>query len=266
MKNRLLYLTADDYGMDSGIDRGILDCVTSGSIQNVSICDVASGNNLSKSLSVEAVSILKSASVGLHLCMFSAQTDINRPKDWIHTIKLFFPSPDFLAEKIEALDRTFSELEKLGLPCRFINGHQHVHLFPGWVLPLCEWAKKHNITVMRKPLELGLERNLSRIFRIPLLVLEFLGSLAEKLSRRHKMKWIPAICRWVHEINWQSAVSEIENVRIPEIEIVLHPGYPSEAYISQTGSPINYSNITSQLLQKNFLEIAERKSFSPGKF
>ncbi|MBF0546853.1 MAG: ChbG/HpnK family deacetylase [Candidatus Riflebacteria bacterium] len=255
---RSLYTTADDFGMDSGIDDGIIKCVETGSVKNVSICF----ENPDSALDPKRFEVLKSVSIGLHFNLFPPDVDINRPKDWNYTRFLFFPNPEMIREKMDLLDSAFSKLAEKGLICHFINGHQHIHLFPGWVKPLSKWALRHQIGTMRKPSELG-KNSLSRKIRRPaLFVMEFLGFLGERISRKYDLEWIPAICRWGGNFPWENLLSDLSDVSENKIEVVLHPGFPTVDYMKKTFSPIDYPAQMKQLVDKNLIFKTQRAGFS----
>ena len=238
-----LFVTADDFAMDPGIDSGILEGIAAGGITGVAIWVAAAPYRFS----AEQRHLLSQVDVGLHWGAFPIDADINRPGEWPRLRSLFRPSTAEVTAARQAWDRAADSLTGLGLRPTFINGHQHVHLFPGWVVPFTRWAEGRGMRVMRRPLEIGLSPWEYFRKRPAMAVLTVLGWYASRRGRRFSGTWVPAICRWGQEFAWETALAELP--RATATEIVLHPGRPTPEFLRITRMPGDHNGQLAQLLR-----------------
>src|SRR4051812_44271204 len=138
---RRIWLCADDYGISPGVNRAIRDLIERGRLNATSVMVVGS------SLGREEVAALQTASassprsaIGLHATLtapFHPLTMHYRPLEG----GLFLPLPKLLrASLLRRLDpdiirtevtaQLAAFVEKFGRPPDFVDGHQHVQLFP----------------------------------------------------------------------------------------------------------------------------------------
>lgn len=229
-KLRYLCLTADDYGMHPGIDRGILATLAQRLVRNVSIwTDVPVD-----ALGAQARELLQSADIGLHLDLVPDSLDLTRVSDWPWALSRLMPTRANRASQRERLLRGMTTLQQAGLEVKFVNGHQHIHLLPGWCEWLVEVLKPLGLTWLRCPRELGAGARVNRRKQPKLLILEF---LARRAARKHgNLWWFPAICRWGCGFVWSEVLHDLTTITTTGIEVVVHPGYPDQDYLLRTGS------------------------------
>jgi predicted glycoside hydrolase/deacetylase ChbG (UPF0249 family) len=140
--NRRIWLCADDYGISPGVNRAIRDLIEKRRLNATSAMMVgpAIGRNEASALKV-AASINPRCAIGLHVTLtapFRPLTMHFRPIEG----GLFLPHTKLLRQGLMA--RLDSELihtelmvqltifvELFGRPPDFVDGHQHVQLFPG---------------------------------------------------------------------------------------------------------------------------------------
>jgi predicted glycoside hydrolase/deacetylase ChbG (UPF0249 family) len=138
---RRIWLCADDYGLSPGVNRAIRDLIERGRLNATSVMVVGPsiGRDEAKALQVAAANSPRCA-IGLHVTLtapFRPLTMYFRPVDG----GMFFPFPKLLrAGLLRRLDpeiiqaelmvqfATFSE--QFGRAPDFVDGHQHVQLFP----------------------------------------------------------------------------------------------------------------------------------------
>jgi predicted glycoside hydrolase/deacetylase ChbG (UPF0249 family) len=138
---RRIWLCADDYGLSPGVNRAIRDLIERGRLNATSVMVVGPsiGRDEAKALQVAAANSPRCA-IGLHVTLtapFRPLTIHFRPVDG----GMFFPFPKLLrAGLLRRLDpeiiqaelmvqfATFSE--QFGRAPDFVDGHQHVQLFP----------------------------------------------------------------------------------------------------------------------------------------
>jgi predicted glycoside hydrolase/deacetylase ChbG (UPF0249 family) len=139
MSERRITLCADDYGISPAVSRAIRDLITRGRINATSVMTVAPGFNQS-----EAQTLLTAAqrgtAIGLHVTLtapfhplsenFAPVRDDAFPalSTMVLRAQLRLLEPDLLAGEIlrqfEMFKRAF------GRSPDFVDGHQHVHIFP----------------------------------------------------------------------------------------------------------------------------------------
>jgi predicted glycoside hydrolase/deacetylase ChbG (UPF0249 family) len=138
---RRVWLCADDYGLSPGVNRAIRDLIARGRLNATSVMVVgpAIGRDEVNALNNAAANSQRCA-VGLHATLtapFHPLTMHFRPLDG----GLFLPFPKLLrAGLLRRLDpeiiraeltaQLAAFMEKFGRPPDFVDGHQHVQLFP----------------------------------------------------------------------------------------------------------------------------------------
>lgn len=265
-----LFVTADDFAMDPGIDAGILEGIAAGGITNVSIWV----DSAPYAFTAEQRHLLARTGVGLHWGAFPLEVDINRPADWHWIRHLLAPTASEVTAAEHAWDRAAKSLAEQGLPPTFINGHQHVHLFPGWVTPISRWAARRGMRVMRRPLEVGLPLSGLAKRRPAMAVLSSLGWFASRRGRRFPGRWVPAVCRWGHDFVWEEALSELGGFagtaspieRQCGVEVVLHPGRPTVEYRKRTGIPGDHEGQLAQLVRPDLKDLLSESPFALARF
>ncbi|MFZ2957514.1 MAG: ChbG/HpnK family deacetylase [Candidatus Ozemobacteraceae bacterium] len=259
-------ITADDFGMDPGLDEGILEGIAAGGIGNVSIWTHTP--NLTD-LPERTLDLLSRVCIGLHWNLFPLTMDINRPGEAIEAIRSAFPDTKSLEKARLVWNFAFEALERQGLHPAFINGHQHVHLFPGWVKPVCQWAVSNGMRCMRRPRELGTGGFIAKMRRPALLVLEILGTLSARIGRRFPLTWIPALCRWGRAFTFDEVLADFEgqpgSTTGNAIELMTHPGRPTSAYLCETRSPSDHLGQLAQVCRSDLHDLLARHGFASAR-
>jgi chitin disaccharide deacetylase len=139
---RRIWLCADDYGISPGVNRGIRDLIARGRLNATSAMVVggAIGRNEVEALKSAAAASPRCA-IGLHVTLTAPFRPLTMHFRPLHG-GLFPPFPKLLRAGLTGrLDReiirtevavqlkTFGEL--FGRPPDFVDGHQHVQLYPG---------------------------------------------------------------------------------------------------------------------------------------
>lgn len=138
LARRNVKITADDWGMSPGINRGILELARMGVVKRVSM--MADAPHLSRDL--DELKAVSSVEFGLHF-------------DLTHgPIKKL---SRFLLGGREIVKREFSRqlacLETVGIDVSYIDGHQHVHLLPGIISSLEETLRDGELERTRIPFD-----------------------------------------------------------------------------------------------------------------
>ncbi len=137
-KLREIVVTADDWGMSPGINRGIVDLARLGVVARVSMMSDAPylETDLQDLLAVEGLEF------GLHFDLTHGPAK--------HLARSFFASR---SETSAELTRQLAGLRRLGIPVSHVDGHQHVHLLPHVISVLRETLRKERIAETRIPFD-----------------------------------------------------------------------------------------------------------------
>lgn len=140
-KRRRIWLCADDYGISNSVNVAIRDLVVRGRINATSAMVVAPSLQRSEAAALDVLNAReRRVAIGLHVTLTAPFRPLS--KGFAPVRKGAFPSlertllqaclarlnPDALAEEIACQLRHF--VETFGRAPDFIDGHQHVHLFP----------------------------------------------------------------------------------------------------------------------------------------
>jgi len=138
---RRIWLCADDYGLSPAVSAGIRDLVARGRLNAVSVLVAAPTFQRSEAVSLDALhSVASRAAIGLHIALTApfrpTRADFAPASEggflpiaatFRHALSGRF-SHDALVAEITDQMRTF--VDCFGRTPDFVDGHQHVHLFP----------------------------------------------------------------------------------------------------------------------------------------
>ena len=138
---RRMTLCADDYGLAPGVDSAIRDLVVQGRLNATSVMVTAPTCSRAEALSLSILNAGgKRVSIGLHVTLTGPLSPLTRDFAPLNEGK-FLPVAEMLklallrrldraalAREVEAQLSAFAAL--FGAPPDFVDGHQHVHLFP----------------------------------------------------------------------------------------------------------------------------------------
>lgn len=129
-----LVVNADDFGCSPGVNRGILECIASGTVTSVSVM----ANRLYAAEAKKLTSL--GVSIGLHLDMTHGGH-----RKWLDLAWLFIMPSSRIKAIFYGQVQQFSTI--VGQPPDHIDGHHLVHLHPRVKPVVLEYARKHDIPV-----------------------------------------------------------------------------------------------------------------------
>jgi predicted glycoside hydrolase/deacetylase ChbG (UPF0249 family) len=138
---RRIWLCADDYGIAPGVNGAIRDLIARGRLNATSVMVTAPSLNRSEAIALNVLrSVAARVAIGLHLTLTAPFRPLSRGFEPLRD-GAFLPLADTLREalrrglrrdalanEIASQLRAFSDL--FGRPPDFVDGHQHVQLFP----------------------------------------------------------------------------------------------------------------------------------------
>src|SRR2546422_7936270 len=157
-----LVVNADDFGLSTGVNRGILEAHAAGVVSSVSVLVNTPGwtDALRR---LRDLGPAPGLGVGLHLNL-----TMGRPVSWggsladartgpVHTLRALVArafagrlDPGDVAIECAA---QLARLRNAGLVVTHLDSHRHVHVLPGVWGPVVETARREGIQVVRVPLE-----------------------------------------------------------------------------------------------------------------
>jgi hopanoid biosynthesis associated protein HpnK len=158
MIERKLIVTADDFGLTEGINRGIIEACSKGIVTRASI--LANGDAFDHAVSLAKQN--ESMKVGVHLTLIE-EIPINPP----HKIKSLVASNGKLLKNYKAfflryilrrinINEAYCEFEaqvqkilNSGITINHIDSHQHLHMLPGVFKITLKLAEKYKIKKIR---------------------------------------------------------------------------------------------------------------------
>jgi hypothetical protein len=138
---RRIWLCADDYGISSAVNTAIRDLVVRGRINATSVMVIAPSFHRSEAISLQVLNAgLQRVAIGLHVTLTAPFRPLS-PGFKPTTNGAFLPLGKLLAyaalrqlDRRSLIDEITAQLRMFvhtfGRPPDFIDGHQHVHLFP----------------------------------------------------------------------------------------------------------------------------------------
>jgi chitin disaccharide deacetylase len=233
---RRLVINADDFGLSEGINRGILEAHQTGVVSAASLLVNTPGFEAA----ARAARELPALSVGLHLNLTVGRPV--SPPDAVPTLcdpgtKRFYSLYRLIGRavtrRLDAADvarECAAQIERLcatGLRITHLDGHQHVHVFPGIWKPVAEAALKAGIGPVRIPLEPA-----GRIAWRPLAAL---AQLLLAFSYRLAARGVPPSPHPAHFCGFALTgrhdfltrlLALLDSLEPGTTELMVHPGYP----------------------------------------
>jgi chitin disaccharide deacetylase len=140
LETKRIWVVADDYGIARGVNTAIRDLLAQGAINATSVMVVASGFDEREAAALAALRAASGIAVGLHLTLTAPFRPLTA--DYAPTrAGSFLPLGEtFVAAALRRMRPGVLEAEAaaqiarfiaaFGRPPDYIDGHQHVHLFP----------------------------------------------------------------------------------------------------------------------------------------
>lgn len=137
---RSIWLCADDYGIAPGVSRGIRELLAIGRINATSVMVVPSAFTSAEIDALEAIRANGKAAIGLHVTLTAPFRPLSTNFRHMEHGR-FYPLPDLMRRAIArrldvpAIEREIrvqlhAFIKAFGRPPDFVDGHQHVQLFP----------------------------------------------------------------------------------------------------------------------------------------
>jgi predicted glycoside hydrolase/deacetylase ChbG (UPF0249 family) len=224
-------ISADDWGLSPGVNRGILALAKRGVIKRVSL--MADGPHLSEGL--QELIALPGIELGLHFNLTYASPDPTRLRGrspgrlllaWV------FGRSQLLPRAVDELRTQLSSLERSGTKITYLDGHHHIHLLPGLIDAIAPELKARGIKQVRLPYDPALWLT----SRLPLVLLALLAKQAlDRNGFVYSSFFYPKLSHFLDPASLRGKLA-----RNPEIEMIVHPSDSDD--VRHLSTPDSYSS------------------------
>jgi hopanoid biosynthesis associated protein HpnK len=279
---RRLIINADDFGLTSGVNRGILEAHQKGVVSSATL--MASGRAFDEAVQfakreprlgvgchvvlVDGVPLLPASQVSSLIGNTSAEAQFHSK---VSTFALRAWSKRFDPEQIEAEARAqFCKLQSVGIAVTHFDTHKHTHLFPAVLQPLLRAAQACGIRALRNPFAPARPLPANVLLSRPGLWKRYaqvkaLGVFSDGFRRTVNAAGLVTtdgtlgiVVTGSHDERIFQAI--IENLPGGTWELVCHPGY-NDAELQSAGTRLLESRLTELeiLTSERAREVLERK-------
>ncbi|RMF55745.1 MAG: ChbG/HpnK family deacetylase [Calditrichaeota bacterium] len=157
-KSILLVVNADDFGMTTGVNQGIIRAHQLGVVTSTSL--MAAGEAFEEAIQLRAE--VPELSIGIHLTLTGCQpvappgkiASLLSPSgalysDHITFLKAYLTGKINLNHVITEFRAQLDKIKKRGIPISHLDGHQHLHVLPGIIDITLSLAKEYQIPWIR---------------------------------------------------------------------------------------------------------------------
>ena len=253
-----IYLHADDFGKSKEISKNIMNCLTNGNLNSVSIII-----NHTSSQYHSKLKRMKNINKKLHLNLTEMpeksikQNSIFKKMSFIKLLLLKKKEKKIIYQEIESQIKKYIKIYKPNL--LKIDGHEHIHMIP-WILKyLLKIKKKYNIKEFRNSNESLMIPNL-----VDLLNLKYLRNIIPWLVIRclHNLNSFPKLTRneffgilysgIQNERTIIKTLNFLNKKKIRYAEILIHPGFASKAeHKNFKKNYFKFYNSKNRIIEKN---------------
>ena len=237
---KYLIVTADDFGLRSHINNGIIKAACEGIVRNVSL--MANGEAFNEA--VKLLEITSKISAGVHLSLVGGSPVLPQSEvgsivqkngsffpDFIAFIKYYLQGKFNATEIFNELEAQIIRIKEAGISITHIDSHQHIHCLPGLFDHIQSLAYKHNIRYIRIPREPFMFRSLMRrpIRALKQQILAILACsnrrkhLSLLFSTDHFRGFLYGGC-----LTKERLMEILSNLKNGVTELMCHPGYKSD--------------------------------------
>src|SRR5215470_16743047 len=281
---RRLIVNADDFGLTSGVNRGILEAHTHGIVTSATL--MACGSKLQEAATL--ASQVPQLSVGCHVVLVDGIPTLNAadvpcliagsPPSFRQSLIRFAGrattgrlDPDQIEAEVTAQIR---KLQSAGIRVSHLDSHKHTHMFPAVFEPLLRAAKACGVRAVRNPFEplvFAINGNWKRRFKLRMLR-RYQSAFATHLAEAG-MK-TPDGCIGIVAtggLTLETFTSLVENLPEGTWEFVSHPGY-NDAELDSVATRLRDSRnkelaiLTSdkvkELVARNGIELISYRQFA----
>jgi chitin disaccharide deacetylase len=157
-----LIISADDFGLTEGINRGIIECARNGTVTSASIMVNTPAFPQAAALAGECPAL----DIGVHLNLVKGKPLLTKAEipSLVNTAGNFYTLPPFtlrlftgrinLIEAEKELRAQLGAALKAGLKITHLDSHRHFHTYPAMLKLIIKIAKDYHIGAIRCPLGL----------------------------------------------------------------------------------------------------------------
>lgn len=157
-----LIVSADDFGLTKGVNRGIVKAFQEGIVTSASLLSVGQAYD-------DAISLAKrnpGLDIGIHLCLTEEKPILEKeiiPSLTVRSGRFLETHGKFILNYIlrrvdlndveKEIDAQIKRIIDSGIPLTHMDSHGHIHMLPHILAVAVKLAKKYNIRIIRYPRE-----------------------------------------------------------------------------------------------------------------
>lgn len=238
LKNSILIINADDFGLSEGINKGIIEAYKNGILTSTSIC----ANGAAFDSAVRLAKEHPNLDIGIHLILVGEKplSEPNKVRSLIDdegnfhqsaaefTKRYYFGKINLDEVKAE-LSLQFSKIIESGLELSHIDSHQHVHALSGIYSITKEFAENYNISFIRTPGEKLTKYMLQSPKTFPRILQQYILKMISTFSTKNsKFNTVNNFAGFyfggnLSKANFLKIISNLQSEQITEI--MCHPAY-----------------------------------------
>ena len=243
-----LIINADDFGLTSGVNRGIADLYRAGALSSTTL--MANGNAFN-----DAVSIAKQnpgLGVGCHVVLIDGDpvsplgqipTLLGRDRKHFQSSLAAFARAALLGwlDEAEIEQEATAQITRLldaGIRPTHLDSHKHTHFFPAVLRPLLRVAERFEISAIRNPFEQAWSLHLGRGRLGRRVQIQLLGTLEKQFHAQPQIRdGRVKTTRGAIGVSATGDLDEamlgllLENLPPGTWEFVCHPGFSDEELV-----------------------------------
>jgi len=242
MATTRFWLCADDYGISRAVDHGIRDLISRGRINATSVMVAAPAFDAAEAAALKRLRDAGRAAVGLHITLTAPFSPLTR--DFAPTGRGFFlPLAALLAAALARRldgDKLRREIDAqlaafagaFGTPPDFVDGHQHVQLFPQIRDAALDAVARHAPNTWVRQCGRAPARLVNRLADRKGLLLDVLSVAFRRRAQRRGLRTNPAFAG-TYDFESGTAFADLFPAfldHLPEDGVVMcHPGFVDDA-------------------------------------
>ena len=276
MKEKILIINADDFGLHKDINLGIARTIESGMVRNVSISSC--GKAYEHGISLQ--NHLKSVDIGVHITLVGEKpisyqgevkslVNINNlfvPGFKEFSIKYFLGKLNFDEVYLES-KRQIERVFESGLTPVHLDSHQHIHILPKVWDIFCQLAIEFNIPFIR----LSTFNNLIGNRKLRDIIMAYGCNILTKIdkfkSSTGEINLMPTIGLAIAgKLTAEKLQNLLKSVKPGVVELVIHPGNQTPELENYYPWNYNWQEEQKALTDTKILSEIESKNIKLGKF
>lgn len=215
-----LIVNADDFGLSELTNKGIADCINKGMVTSTTI--IANGNAFEHCIALAKKQKLDTG-IHLNLTHYNSLTGLKLSMSNIWKAMLHMLDKKLVEKEMKA---QVEKVLKAGIKPTHLDGHKHIHIFPGVIDATITIAKEYNLNKIRLPLTKKLKFKISKQWLKAFLVNHYARKARKKMEKAG-IKTTENFYGMMEtgRLTTENLKKVLANIQGKTAELMCHPGY-----------------------------------------